>query len=271
MKGRGTRKCKETGKDIYKLVDFVDIAHLEALVTNDSPGVVDEPVEQEEEEIIDRERGGEGGGGGDNGGDNGGTEQEMVIADVPVHLVFSETISPAILEELRRQVEAQLKGGLEREGLKQRFSQTILCWRYFKGTSLPDHAFLATLGFDLSALRDLFGEPEATLEDFIAVATGEADFDTLRRRREFEKWSLEKKLNKEQREMVLMVCDFKRANPDILPEQILRSQWLDQAGGIMRIKALFGGFDKLMNLAEEALDMSAGAPVESEVNDGQDA
>ncbi len=271
MKGRGTRKCKETGKDIYKLVDFVDIAHLEALVTNDSPGVVDEPVEQEEEEIIDRERGGEGGGGGDSGGDDGGTEQEMVIADVPVHLVFSETISPAILEELRRQVEAQLKGGLEREGLKQRFSQTILCWRYFKGTSLPDHAFLATLGFDLSALRDLFGEPEATLEDFVAVATGEADFDTLRRRREFEKWSLEKKLNKEQREMVLMVCDFKRANPDILPEQILRSQWLDQAGGIMRIKALFGGFDKLMNLAEEALDMSAGAPVESEVNDGQDA
>lgn len=271
MKGRGTRKCKETGKDIYKLVDFVDIAHLEALVTNDSPGVVDEPVEQEEEEIIDRERGGEGGGGGDNGGDDGGTEQEMVIADVPVHLVFSETISPAILEELRRQVEAQLKGGLEREGLKQRFSQTILCWRYFKGTSLPDHAFLATLGFDLSALRDLFGEPEATLEDFIAVATGEADFDTLHRRREYEKWSLEKKLNKEQREMVLMVCDFKRANPDILPEQILRSQWLDQAGGIMRIKALFGGFDKLMNLAEEALDMSAGAPVESEVNDGQDA
>jgi len=271
MKGRGTRKCQETGKDIYKLVDFVDIAHLEPVITNDSPGVEDEPVEQEEEEIIDRERSGEGGGGGDGGDDDGGMEQEMVIADVPVHLVFSETISPAILEELRRQVEAQLKGGLEREGLKQRFSQTILCWRYFKGTSLPDHAFLATLGFDLPALRDLFGEPEATLEDFIAVATGEADFDTLRRRREFEKWSLEKKLNKEQREMVLMVCDFKRANPDILPEQILRSQWLDQAGGIMRIKALFGGFDKLMNLAEDALNLSAGTPVESEVNDDEDA
>jgi len=271
MKGRGTRKCQETGKDIYKLVDFVDIAHLEPVITNDSPGVEDEPVEQEEEEIIDRERSGEGGGGGGDDGDDGGMEQEMVIADVPVHLVFSETISPAILEELRRQVEAQLKGGLEREGLKQRFSQTILCWRYFKGTSLPDHAFLATLGFDLPALRDLFGEPEATLEDFIAVATGEADFDTLRRRREFEKWSLEKKLNKEQREMVLMVCDFKRANPDILPEQILRSQWLDQAGGIMRIKALFGGFDKLMNLAEDALNLSAGTPVESEVNDDEDA
>ena len=103
------------------------------------------------------------------------------------------------------------------------------------------------------------------------MATGEADFDTLRRRREFEKWSLDKELNKEQREMVLMVCDFKRANPDILPEQILRSQWLDQAGGIMRIKALLGGFDKLMNLAEEALNLSVGAPVESEVNDDENA
>jgi type I restriction enzyme R subunit len=271
MKGRGTRKCKETGKDIYKLVDFVDISHLEPAVMNDSPGVEDEPIEQEEEEIIDRERGGEGGGGEHGGDDDDGIEQEMVIADVPVHLVFSETISPAILEELRRQVEAQLKGGLEREGLKQRFSQTILCWRYFKGTSLPDHAFLATLGFDLPALRDLFGEPEATIEDFIAVATGEADFETLHRRREFEKWALEKKLNKEQREMVLMVCDFKRANPDIMPEQILRSQWLDQAGGIMRIKALFGGFDQLMSLAKEALNLSAGVPVQTEVNDGENA
>ena len=270
MKGRGTRKCTETGKDIYKLVDFVDISRLESVVTNETPGVVDEPVGQEEEGIICRERGGERGEGEGDTGD-GGSQQEMVIADVPVHLVFSETISPAILEELRRQVEAQLKGGLEREGLKQRFAQTILCWRYFKGTSLPDRAFLATLGFDPPALRDLFGEPEATLEDFIAVATGEADFDTLRRRREFEKWALEKKLNREQREMVLMVCDFKQANPDITPEQILRSQWLDQAGGIMRIKTLFGGFDCLMILAQEALDLSAGAPVQTEVNDGEDA
>lgn len=270
MKGRGTRRCKETGKDIYKLVDFVDIARLEPVITNDSQGIEDEPIEQEEDEIIVRERGGESGSGGDDEGAIDVTEQEMVIADVPVHLVFSETISPAVLEQLRRQVEVQLKGGLEREGLKQRFAQTILCWRFFKGTSLPDHAFLATLGFDLSALRDFFGEPEATLEDFVAVTTGEADFDTLRHRREFEKWSLEKKLNKEQRELVLMVCDFKRANPDILPEQILRSQWLDQAGGIMRIKTLFGGFDKLMNLVEDALILSEGAPLEAEANNDQD-
>lgn len=251
MKGRGTRKCKDTGKEFYKLVDFVDITRLELIVTNDTPGVVDEPTEQEEEEIVEKDRC-KSSGESDDSDEREGIEQEMVIADVPVHLVFSETISPAVLEELRRQVEAQLKGGMERESQRHRFTQTVLCWRYFKGSGVPDHSFLSTMGFDLSALRDLFGEPEATLEDFIAVAIGEADFDTLRRRRDFERWALGKSLNKEQREFVLMVCDFKRANPDIMPEQILRSQWLDLAGGLPRIKVLFGSLDKLMMLAREA-------------------
>ena len=257
MKGRGTRKCKETGKDLYKLVDFVDISHLEALITNDSPGIEDEPIEQETLEIIDRERSDADRHGEISGPNGRGSEQEMVIADVPVHLVFSETISPALLEELRRQVEAQLKGGLEREGMKQRFAQTLLCWRFFKGTGMPDHTFLATMGFDLPALRDLYGEPEATLEDFIAVATGESDFETLRRQRDFEKWALQRELNKEQREMVLIICDFKQANPDILPEQILRSQLLDQTGGVLRIKALFGEFAQLLELANDALHFTS--------------
>lgn len=268
MKGRGTRKCRETGKEFYKLVDFVDITRLEPAITNDTPGIEDEPIEQEEEEIIQCERGEAGGAeeGRAPEGEGRGSEQQMVIADVPVHLVFSETISTAVLEELRRQVEAQLKGGMEREGLKQRFAQTILCWRYFKGPTPPDHSFLATMGFDLSALRNLYGEPEATLEDFIAVAMGEADFETLHRRREFDKWALGKSLNREQREMVLMVCDFKRANPDITPEQVLRSHLLDQAGGLPRIKALFGGLDKLLALADEALALETGAPIEKEDN-----
>jgi type I restriction enzyme R subunit len=263
MKGRGTRKCRGTGKEFYKLVDFVDLTRLEPVVTNDTPGVVDEPVEQEEAiiqrerertETIEKERSEE----------KPHTEQQMVIADVPVHLVFSETISPAVLEELRRQVEAQLKGGMEREGLKHRFVQTLLCWCYFRGAAPPDHSFLATMGFDLSTLRDLYGEPEATLEDFIAVAMGEADFETLRRRREFEKWALGKNLNAAQREMVLMVLDFKRANPDITPEQLLRSHLLDEAGGLPRIKALFGGLDKLLTLADEALSLETGIPIEEE-------
>lgn len=263
MKGRGTRKCRETGKDIYKLVDFVDISHLEPVISNETPGIEEEPVEQEEEEIITREREG-----GVSEREMVGSEQEMVIADVPVHLVFSETISPAVLEELRRQVEAQLRSGLEREGLKHRFVQTVLCWRYFKSDTVPDHSFLATMGFVISSLRDLYGEPEATLEDFVAVVTGEADFDTIRRKRDFEKWALQKNLNQEKREMILMVCDFKRANPDITQEQILRSQWLDQAGGVMRIKSLFGGFGQLIDLAEDALNINVDSLAAKGVNDG---
>jgi len=264
MKGRGTRKCRETGKEIYKLVDFVDISRLEPAVTNDTPGVVDEPVEQEEEEVINRERKGRFGESATKAEEEPGSQQEMIIADVPVHLVFSETISPPVLEELRRQIEAQLKGGLEREELKQRFAQTILCWRYFKGPGAPDYAFLGTLGFDLPVLRDLYGEPEASLEDFIAIATGEADFDTLRQRREFEKWAQKKELNKEKREMILIICDFKRANPDITPEQLLRSQLLNQVGGVHRIKSLFGGLDNLITLANEAMTLSFGLPVDKE-------
>lgn len=262
MKGRGTRKCKETGKNFYKLVDFVDITRLEPAVTNETEGVEDEPVEQEEQEIINRERGGEGATGesgeGEIGGQGeaGGATQEMVIADVPVHLVFSETISPALLKELRRQVEAQLSAGLERESLKQRFAQTLLCWRYFKGNTPPDHTFLSTLGFDVAGLRDLYGEPEASLEDFIAVAQGETDFETLGERRRFGQWALEKELSSEKREFVRLIMDFKQANPDITPEQILNSRWLEQNGGALRIKNLFGNLKTLIGLADEALSLN---------------
>ena len=261
MKGRGTRKCQETGKEFYKLVDFVDITRLEPAITNDTPGIVDEPIEQEEEEIVRREREHQEAAEDKPTVEKPATEHQMVIADVPVHLVFSETIAPAILEDLRRQVEAQLKRGMEREALKQRFAQTLLCWRYFKGDAPPDHSFLAIMGFDLNTLRDLYGEPEATLEEFIAVAMGEADFDTLRRRREFEKWALGRNLNSEQRELVLMICDFKRANPNITPEQILHSHLLYQSGGLPRIKALFGGLGHLIALADEALNLETGAPI----------
>jgi hypothetical protein len=166
-------------------------------------------------------------------------------------------------------VEAQLKVGMERENLKQRFAQTILCWRYFKGDAPPDHAFLATLGFDLQALRDLYGEPEATLEDFIAVATGEADFELLNQRRQFEKWAKEMDLSREKREMVLMICDFKRANPDLTVEQLLRSQWLDHKGGIPRIRSLFGSVQNYWQLGLEAAELLVGQPISEQGGEAQ--
>jgi hypothetical protein len=64
--------------------------------------------------------------------------------------------------------------------------------------------------------------------------------------------------------MVLMICDFKRANPEIKPAQILRSQWLDQLGGVVKIKALFGRLDNLISLADDALALSTGVAMPEE-------
>ena len=84
----------------------------------------------------------------------------------------------------------------------------------------------------------------------------------LNQRREFEKWAQEKRLSKEQREMVLMICDFKRANPDLTVEQLLRSQWLDYTGGISRIRSLFGNIQNYWKLGQEAMDLLIGRPLE---------
>jgi len=104
----------------------------------------------------------------------------------------------------------------------------------------------------------------------VAVATGEADFDTLRRRRDFDKWAQGKRLSREQRELVFMVCDFKRANPEIKPEQVLRSQWLQQAGGLTHIKRHFDSLDTLIDLADEALNLEVGTALERENDYGND-
>lgn len=259
MKGRGTRKCRETGKDFYKLVDFVDITRLEEgeeIVTNETPGVTEEPIEPEEEFIIDRERSGDEGGEPPTGGEDEPEPpepQEMIILDVPVTLESSEVLAPALLEDLRRQIEGQLRKVLSRDGLRERFVQTVYSWRYFKGRTPVDHSFIATMGFDVHTLRDLYGEPEADIEDFVSVALGEADFDLVRRRRLFERWALDKEMNREQRELVQMLCDFRHANPDLTPEQLLRSQWLDGQGGISRIKSLFGSLKAMLLLADDAM------------------
>lgn len=256
MKGRGTRKCADTGKEFYTLVDFVDIARLEEIVTNETPGVITvdeqadavelsragikraveraEEQETEEPQPVDR--------------------REMVILNVPVTLESSEVIAPTLLEDLKRQLEAQLKNRLGKESARDRFLQTLLAWRYFKNDAPIDHTFLAALGFDVSTLRDMYGEPYATLEDFVAVALGQTDFDQVNARRRLDIWMKDRKLTAEQRDFVRMLVDFKRANPDISPRQILRSQWLEYHGGLFRIKQLFpGGMQELVTLADEAV------------------
>ncbi len=93
------------------------------------------------------------------------------------------------------------------------------------------------------------------------MAAGEADFELLNQRREFEKWAQEKGLSQEQREMVLMICDFMRATPDLTVEQLLRSQWLEYTRGIPRIRSLFGNVQNYWKFGQEAMELLIGAPI----------
>lgn len=267
MKGRGTRKCEETGKDFYKLVDFVDITRLEdagELVTNETPGVIDVDQQEDEDQLTRTGLKPPPPGSAEDDAEDDETEhQEMVILDVPVTIESSEVFAPAVLENLRRQIENQLQKVLTREGLRERFSQAVLSWRYFKGDTSVDHSFLATMGFDLHTLRDVYGEPEGTLEDFVAVARGETEFSLIRQRRTFDKWAQTKELSKDKREFVLMLCDFRRANPTLTAEQILRSQWLDYQGGLKRVNTLFGTLKDFVALADEAMLIVNPAPEEA--------
>jgi len=253
MKGRGTRKCEETGKEFYKLIDFVDLARIEEVVTNETPGVEDEPedwlpalppevpeVEAEEEapERVGPPR----------------QRQEMVIADVPVWIEVAEVIAPETLQELRQQIEAQLARVREREALIERFKQAVLAWRYFRRDEPLDPVYLSTMGYDLSVLRDLFGEVDATLEDFVAVAEGHTTFDFLRERQRLWEFAQLNGLSPTQREFLEMLWDFKRANPNLSVTQLLRSQWLQSKGGVVALERAFGSLETYFDLYQEAMD-----------------
>jgi len=253
MKGRGTRKCKETGKETFLLIDFVDLARIEEVITNDTPGVEDalpEEVEiprpeekkpEEEKEKMEVHR------------------QEMVIADVPVWLVSSEVIAPQTLQDLKRQIESQIKPAQDKTTGRERFCQAVLAWSYLKGEEPMDPRFLSAMGFDLETLRDLYGETEATFEEFIAVARGEKRFlsPEERKRQAVICWAEEqKKLNNDQLEFFLILYDFKQKNPELTVQQLFKSQLLAYRGGLPKVKTLFGDLKSFLALYEEAKEIS---------------
>ncbi|MFH1919768.1 MAG: hypothetical protein ABIP48_07795 [Planctomycetota bacterium] len=76
-------------------------------------------------------------------------------------------------------------------------------------------------------------------------------------------------MNREQRELAQMLCDFRHANPELTPDQLLRSQWLDGQGGVARVKALFGSLKELLTLADDAMKILN--PPDEETPNAQDA
>lgn len=262
MKGRATRKCNEQEhgktKESFKLIDFVDLAGIEEVVTDESVET-DEIVEtsgMEEsfngEKIPDEEK--------EQESEPKETEKiEMVIADVPVWLVKSEVITSSAFEHIRKQIEPQLKAIKEKTVLKERFIQAVLSWEALNPGIPVDEKYLEAFGFDLSTLRDIYGEVNATYKDFIGVALGKTRFKTVEEKnRDAVIAHLKEKrcLNDEQLEFVMMYYDFKKRNPNLTFTQFSNSQLLQQKGGIARIKGLFGSLDKFVQLYDEIKEVS---------------
>jgi len=253
MKGRGARKCEETEKDKFILIDFVDSwAIEEKVITNE---ILEREEETQYEEIsekplmvkektgkykveIQREV----------------RYREMVILDVPVWIEYSEVIEPQIIEHIAKQIQHQVRNASDRITLKSKFQQALIAWQYFRGDEPVSKEYLKAMGFDLETLRDIYGEPEAELKDFIDVALGRKSFPTPeeRKRENLKKWlSKEKKVPEAGIEFVLIYVGFKNRNPELTLSQFMKSRVVDLRGGLVKIEEIFGSIEDFKSLADE--------------------
>ena len=178
---------------------------------------------------------------------------EMVIADVPVWLVKSEVITSDAFNEIRRQIEPQLKNIKEKTVQKAHFVQAVLSWEALNPGIPVDEKYLEAFGFDLSTLRDIYGEVNATFQDFIDVALGRKRFKTVeeKNRDAVIYWLQEvKKFDKEKIEFLMIFYDFKKNNPNLTMLQLANSQLIQHRGGLSRIKTVFGSLDNFIRLYE---------------------
>lgn len=259
MKGRGARKCPQTGKEQFALIDFVDAWSMEeAIITN-------ELLEEEEERDIEvaaeeeakkeakrREA--------EEREPREVQHREITILDVPVWLVYSEVVEPQTLDNMGKQIEHQLKAAQERLQLVHRFEQAVLSWKYFKGEEEVDRRYLEQMGFALDALRTAYGEPEAESSDFIQVALGNKRFPSPdeRKRNEIRSWAKEKGFNDEAIDFLLILRDFKNRNPSLTAGQFFKGFLVQRRGGIAKVKRLFKSVDNLWKLYDEMKEAGYG-------------
>lgn len=252
MKGRGARKCDQTGKDKFSLIDFVDAWSIEeAIVTNElieeeeKKDVETVTPEEPEKEVVRRER--------EEKEPREVQHREMTILDIPVWLMYSEVIEPQTLDSVGKQIEHQLKAAQERLQLIHKFEQAVVSWRYLKGNEDVDERYLEEMGFDLGALRSAYGEPQAKLKDFIQVALGNKRFPTPeeRRRNEIRQWGRQGGFSDEAIDFLLILRDFKNRNPSLSVDQFFKSYVVQRKGGLARVKQLFNNIENLWKLYDE--------------------
>lgn len=258
MKGRGTRKCEETGKEKFSLIDFVDTwTFEEEIITNErleeeeeKQWEVDKPeepevsiteIEESKETRVKYETGRE------------VKRREMVILDVPVWLEYSEVIKPEMLHGIGKQIEFQLQTAQDRKNAYNRFEQAVLSWNYLKGDESVSESYLASMGFDLQALRNMYGEPKVELNDFVQVALGKERFPTLeeRRREAITRKVIDEGYSEDAADFILILWDFKQRNPGMTAEQFFKSELVRRKGGVGKIKQIFGDIKKFWEVYEE--------------------
>ena len=254
MKGRGARKCEETGKDKFILIDFVDSWAIEQeVITNE---ILEEEEETQYEEIAPfeevklkekKEK--------EYVEPREAQRREMVILDIPVWIEYSEVIEPQVIDQITKQIQHQVRNASDRITLKSKFQQALIAWQYFKGNKPVSEEYLKAMGFDLETLRDIYGEQEAELKDFIDVALGKKSFPTPeeRKKENLKKWLRdEKKIPDEGIEFILIYVDFKSKNPELTLSQYMKSRIVDLKGSLVRIEEIFGNLEAFKDLAEGA-------------------
>jgi type I restriction enzyme R subunit len=275
MKGRGTRIYKEGDKvkDKFLLIDFVDNWRLEEdkPITNDDI----EREEDNEEDDIEKINGSE------EKQPNRGTksnvdkekkEEQMTILDIPVTIVYSEVIASEVkneLKEVSEQIVKQVKDYLisqEEVLIKQtQFETAVRSFDYFYrknfGKTLDENYlnelknFLNDQGITEDILKDIYGESDANLKDFVEVALGLKTFPTPeeRKRNLIKDWYITKGYPEECERLFMALYDFRTRNPNIDKIAFFNAEVVKQAGGITNVKECFKDIDSFWKLYEDVV------------------
>ena len=278
MKGRGTRIYKEGGKvkDKFILIDFVDSLRLEK--EEDKP-VTNEDIqreEDEEEKEIEELNGPEEQARREtkrNEVKKEKKEEQMIILDIPVTIVYSEVIAPEIKSELKgvseqlvKQVKDYLSSQEEVWIKKTQFETAVRSFDYFYrkngGETLDENYlnelkdFLNDQGITEDILKDTYGESDARLKDFVEVALGKKTFPTPeeRKRNLIKDWYNKKGYPKECERMFIILYDFRKRNPNIDKKAFFNAEVVKEAGGISKVKECFKDIGSFWKLYDEVME-----------------
>ena len=200
-------------------------------------------------------------------------EEQMVILDIPVTIVYSEVIAPQLKNELKgvsEQIVKQVKDYLlaQEEALikKTQFEAAVRSFDYFSrkkvGKKIIDEEYLNGLrellndhGITEDMLNDIYGEPDAELKDFVEVALGLKSFPTAeeRKRNLVREWYRNKGYPEECERLFMALYDFRKRNPNIDKMAFFNAEVVREAGGIGMVKKCFENIESFWRLYDDGV------------------